>query len=469
MRYPRIRGLVVAIISAYVAIGCSEATAVSDATATSGPGGGTPTGVSISQFPQSPLCLTNGSSSYVFFASDNLGGGVSWQSRNEAVARIASVDGPNRAQVVGKSAGSTWIVATSLRNYSLKDSVQVVVSADCRSTQPPPPPPGTSSPVTFGNGGPFSLNTGAGCVLQHQIQANQPVNWSSSNTSLATVSGNGTNVGTVNLAPNSSGAVTVTARTLDNVYSNGVTFYLSNATCGGGPNPVLTSLVVSPKNLNLLIGQSGTLFATGITSDGSTMPTPTWVATLGCVQLSSSSGSSVIVTGVRACRDSVVASSGGRQDFAIVTVTSGVNSIIYTPAGGSLLVGSTQQLNATCTLASGANCIPYWYSTKPDRFTVVGAPYVCVIAVVGYPCGPTALIRAIAAGQADVCAQAAVQDPTIRFCSTKTATTSSSAVSPNLIPLELAENEMLMPTAPPPGARVDRIVTFAEWKRMNRR
>ena len=262
--------------------------------------------------------------------------------------------------------------------------------------------------------GPYALGSGASCT-NNSITLTSPVagTWTSGNTSLATV----TSAGVATSVPNASGTVTFTFTPSNGGTPKTVDVVVSNTTC---VPPVTTTVTVSPKTLNLFIGQSANLNATVTVSSGSA-PTINWVSTLGCVTLSAATGTSTTVNGNKACRDSVVASANGVKDFAIVTVTSGVNSIDYTPPGGTVNVGSTPNLTATCTLNSGmTGCTPYWYSTDPTRVTVVGAPSTIVIAGVSYPAGNTATIKGIFKGTADICVQAAVQDATIKKCYTWT-------------------------------------------------
>lgn len=99
----------------------------------------------------------------------------------------------------------------------------------------------------------------------------------------------------------------------------------------------------------------------------------------------------------------------------------------------------------------------------PNTFTVVGAPNVVIIGGVAYPAGSTATVKAIWAGTTDICAQAAVADPTVFGCLSYTAVAASSSRAV-VSPLELGENEMLLPPPPPPGAKVEEVLTFAQWK-----
>lgn len=177
---------------------------------------------------------------------------------------------------------------------------------------------------------------------------------------------------------------------------------------------VTTSVAVTPSTLNLFIGQIGSLTATVTVSSGAA-PTPTWSATLGCVSLSATDNTTT-VTATRVCRDSVVATANGEKGFSIITVSSGVNSIDYTPRGATIVLGSTLNLTAICTVSGVYACIPYWTSSDPSRVRVEGAPSVVVINGVSYPAGPTATIKAVDHGSADICVQAAVQDKILHQC-----------------------------------------------------
>jgi hypothetical protein len=203
-----------------------------------------------------------------------------------------------------------------------------------------------------------------------------------------------------------------------------------------------------------------------------TAPTITWTATLGCVLLQSTTGATVTVNTPTVCRDSVVATAGGAKGYSIVNVTSGASSCTWSNANNSTVynqytVGTAFNAVGSCVY-QGQPQQPYWYSKDPSRFTVQGAPFVCVIAGVAYPCGTSATIKPIAAGTTDICDQAAVQDPTVFFCRT-VSTTGSAPATGNRIATDAPQAyEMIMPTAPPKGARVDRVYTWAEWVNMHK-
>lgn len=229
-------------------------------------------------------------------------------------------------------------------------------------------------------------------------------------------------------------------------------------------SPSTTTVAVTPKTLDLFIGQFGQLTATVTVSSG-TAPTPTWSKTNSCISLSTAIGTITSVSANAVCNTYVVASANGIRDSALVNVTSGASSCTWANIGGSAvynayIVGVPFNAFGGCVF-HGVAQQPYWYSKDPSRFTVLGAPFVCMISGVGYPCGTSATIKPIFVGTADVCVQAAVQDPNMIFCRTLT---SVAGLSASMVQGDIAEGySMVLPTAPPKGAKVDRIIPWAEW------
>src|SRR6266576_1088846 len=206
------------------------------------------------------------------------------------------------------------------------------------------------------------------------------ISWSSSNTSVASVDGNG--LATALAA----GTASITAT------SEGVT--------GSGSFTVSTtvlpvaSVTISPASASVVVGLTAQLSATLRDANGNTVSgrSITWSSTSASVATVSGTG---LVTGVAVGSASVIATSEGKADTAVVTVTSAapppVASVTISPASASVVVGLTAQLSATLRDASGNTLTGRtitWSSTSTSVATVSG----------------TGVVTGVAAGSASVTA-----------------------------------------------------------------
>jgi hypothetical protein len=301
------------------------------------------------------------------------------------------------------------------------------------------------SPITF------QLRDGAGNPITSGVA------WSST--------GSGMNSSTGVFTPSTPGNFTVSAAYNNHVYTANVTI---TGTCGSGGN---ISVSVNPKTLTLTLGGgSGQLTAT---VTGAT-PSGTWSLpeNKGCVSLSVN-GTVATVSPVKLCSEIVRYTQAGVSDQAVVTVNAGASSCTWSNASGSNVYNNYTynqpfQAVGNCVY-QGVQQQPYWYSKDPSRFTVQGAPYVCMISGVPYPCGTSATIKPIYYGSTDICDQAAVQDNSVFFCrtvSTNPLTAPSGLMAPDWTPDDSRQGfEMVLPTAPPKGAKIDQVITWDEYVR----
>jgi uncharacterized protein YjdB len=195
---------------------------------------------------------------------------------------------------------------------------------------------------------------GAGNTLTGRV-----VGWTSSNTSIATVTSSGVVTGV------GSGTATITAS------SEGVS---GSATVTVGGIPV-ASVTVSPSTSSLLVGQTTTLTATLKDGNGNVLAgrAITWTSSASSVATVSATG---VVTGVSGGAATITATSEGKSGSATVTVTSppaAIASIVITPSSPRVDEGSTIQLTATAYDA-GNNPITgvtfTWASSNTNRATV---------------------------------------------------------------------------------------------------
>lgn len=169
------------------------------------------------------------------------------------------------------------------------------------------------------------------------------VTWSSSNTSIATIS-NTTGSDGLAAALSSAGTTTISASYGGKTGSTRLT--VTAAT--------LTSIMVTPSNPSISDGTTQQFIATGTFSDGSTQnitATVTWSSgTPSTATISNTAGSKGLATAVNAGTSTISAVYAGQTGSTILTVTPAtLLSIAVTPSNPSIAEGANQQFIATGT------------------------------------------------------------------------------------------------------------------------
>lgn len=143
---------------------------------------------------------------------------------------------------------------------------------------------------------------------------------------------------------------------------------------GTEPKPTgSTGITVTPKQLSLVVGGTGTLQATVTDSRGSEVRGAQvfWASADADIATVSSEG---VVRALRTGTVKIAASSGGSSDVATVIVgRQPVASITVTPVSATVTVGGSTQLSVTLTDASGATLTDRtvtWQSSNPAVLTV---------------------------------------------------------------------------------------------------
>ena len=194
------------------------------------------------------------------------------------------------------------------------------------STPSSGPPPQTVSSVSVSPSTP-SVSAGSSTTLvatvkdaNGNVMTGQTVTWSSSSTSIATVSGSGVVSGVA------AGTATITATCAGVAGTATVT-----VTATPPPAPVVTSVTVTPSTASVNVGSTMTLTATVKDQNGNVMTgqTITWSTSNAAVATVNTSG---VVSGAAAGTATITATSSAKSGSAAVTVNAAPP-----PGGGTLL------------------------------------------------------------------------------------------------------------------------------------
>jgi parallel beta-helix repeat protein len=250
---------------------------------------------------------------------------VAWTTSNPDVATVSP-----SGEVTGVSAGSVVITATSEGKSA---TAAVTVSAVIV--------PVSSVVITPATAGLYigrtAQLTATAYDANYTVIAGRPLSWSSSNSSVATVSPTGV------VSAVATGSVTVTAT---------VEGHTASASVNVTPVPV-SSVVVSPATSTVIVGGAVQLTATPKDANGAVLAgrSVTWASSNSAVATVASSG---LVTGVAAGSATVKATVEGRSASATVTVTPvPVASVVVSPSTATISVAGTVQLRATPKDANG--------------------------------------------------------------------------------------------------------------------
>ncbi len=276
---------------------------------------------------------------------------VNWKSTN---TKVATVDANGLVKAVG--VGSATITATAADGSGVKATCKVTVT----------------QPVTEITLDKTSLNLSVGnsetltATVKPNNVTNKAVNWSSTNTKVATVDSAGkvTAVGV--------GSATITATAAD---GSGV-----KATCKVTVTQPVTKITLDKTSLNLSVGNSETLTAT-IKPDNATNKAVNWSSTNTKVATVDSAGN-VTAVGVGSATITATAADGsGVKATCKVTVTQPVTKITLNKTSLNLSVNKSETLTATVNPDNASNKAVNWTSTNANVATVDSAGNVTAVGV----------------------------------------------------------------------------------------
>jgi trimeric autotransporter adhesin len=293
-------------------------------------------------------------------STQNVSSSLSWTSSAPAVANVSATGlvsalTPGDATITGTSGSVTATLSMSVTPAS-------IVSI---SLTPP------SATLAIGQSQLFSATAAFSDGSTQDVTAS--AQWSVSNPLLATVSNTlGLNG---QLTAVAAGATTVSASL--NGVSGSANVIVTPA--------VLTSINVTPLSLNLALGLTSGLTATGVFSDGSTQnltASATWSSS-NPVVLSVNAGGVVLPIAVG--NANVTATVGSISGSASVTVTAAtLTSIQLSASQSGLAAGLSEAITATGTYSNGTtqniNASVQWSSSNPAAATVSVAGVVLAVA-----------------------------------------------------------------------------------------
>ena len=330
---------------------------------------------------------------------------VTWSSSNTSVATVST-----SGLITAKAKGSATITVTANDGSGKKATCTVTVIQ---------PVTGISLNKTS-----TSINIGSTETLVATITpsnaSNTGVTWSSSNTSVATVSTDGV------VTPKAVGTVTITATATGNTSKK--------ATCTVTVKRLATGISLNKSSTTLDAGTTETLVATVTPSDTSNK-TVTWTSSNTSVATVSTSG---VVTARSTGTATITAkTSDGTNKSATCTVTvqKAVTSIALNKTSLNLNAGNSETLTVTYTPSDATNKWVTWTSSNTNVATVNSSGRVTAVH------GGTATITATTSNNISKTCTVTVYEPV-----------SSVSVSPSTYTINVGETVSLTPTISPSTA-----------------
>jgi len=378
----------------------------------------TPTNPSI---PKGTAQQFTATGSYTDGSTQNLTGSVTWSSSAAGVATISNTVGSQGlASSVGT--GSTTITATS---GSVTGSTTLTVTATAL----------VSMAVTPGNAsivlGSKQQYTATGSYTDGSTQnLTGSVTWSSSSTTVATISNT---VGSQGLASSvGTGSTTITATS--GTVTGSTTLTMTAA--------ALVSMAVTPGNASIVLGSKQQFTATGTYTDGSTQNltgSVSWSSSAaGVATISNTVGSQGLASSVGAGSTTITATSGSVTGSTTLTVTAtALVSMAVTPGNASIALGSKQQFTATGTYTDG--------STQNLTGSVTWSSSAAGVATISNTVGSQGLASSVGAGSTTITATSGTVTGSTTLTVTATALVSM-AVTPGNASIALGSKQQYTAT-----------------------
>jgi trimeric autotransporter adhesin len=288
-------------------------------------------------------------------------GVVDWSSSNTSAATISNAAG-SKGLATAVAAGATTITATSERISGTTSLTITEARLMFIDVTPPNPSIANGTHQQFAATGIYSDGT--------TQDLTGTVTWSSSNTSVATISNA---AGSRGLAASVAAGSTTIQATSGSI-SGYAALTITPAT--------LVSIAITPPNPSIARGTTQQFAATGTYSDGTTQDLTgavTWSSSNTSVAtISNAAGSKGLATSVAAGSTTIKAASGSISGSTTLTITTAtLVSIAITPANPSIAKGTTQQFVAKGTYSNNSTqiltALVTWKSTNTSIATISNA------------------------------------------------------------------------------------------------
>jgi trimeric autotransporter adhesin len=313
-------------------------------------------------------------------SSQDITASVTWSSSNIAIASISNVAGSN-GLATAIAAGSTTITATS--GVITGSTTLTVTSATLASIQVSPTNPRIALATT-------RQFTATGIYSDNTIQdITASVSWSSSSTTVATISNTAGSNGLATAIAAGSTAITATSGGV----SGSTTLTVTSAT--------LVSVQVAPINPSIASGTIRQFVATGIYSDNTIQDmtaSVTWSSSSPAVAtVSNTAGTNGLATAIAGGSTTITATSGVISGSTTLTVTSAtLASIQVSPTNPRIALSTIRQFTATGIYSDNTSqditASVTWNSSSP------------AIATISNTAGSNGLATAVAAGSTAITA-----------------------------------------------------------------
>jgi len=323
--------------------------------------------VSIAVTPANPS-IANGTTqqftatgTYTDNSTQNLTAAVTWNSTNPGVAAVSNATGSNGLATTAGQGSVT--ISAALGGVSGPTGLTVTAATLVSLTVIPANPS-----IANGTSQQFAVT---GTYTDSSTQdLTSSVSWSSSNTSMVSISNASGSNGLASTL--TAGSVTITA-TLGSVSgSTGLTVTPA----------ALVSIAVIPAVPSISNGTNQQFAATGTYTDGSTQPLTaavTWTSSNTSVAtVSNAAGSNGLASSAGQGTSTITASLGSVSGVTVLTVTpASLVSIAVTPANASIASGTSQQFTATGTYTDESTqnltTAATWTSSAPSVAAISNA------------------------------------------------------------------------------------------------
>ena len=256
---------------------------------------------------------------------------VTWSSSNTNIATVSS-----SGVVTAKANGTVTITAKAINGKTATCTINVTPPLTDLKVSP------TSSTVFEGK----TVNLSA---VRTPSNSAESITWSSSNTTVATVSSSGV------VTAKKSGTVTITVSS-----ANGKT-----AACQITVSPILTDLKVSPTSSTIYEGKTVTLSA--VKTPSNSTETITWSSSNTDIATVSSGG---VVTAKKGGTVTITAKAiNGKTATSAITVSPVLTDLKVSPTSSTIFEGKTVTLSAAKTPSNSAESIT-WSSSDTSVATV---------------------------------------------------------------------------------------------------